>query len=120
MIKQQSQVNTENCYAAGIIRQVDAILGQKDLMGEFVQFLPTSVSDVDIALEWQTWAFLCRYHLDSALKAVERRLCNKMSYWASCRSESLAILTRLANSLPRDSLDIAMVSAFRMLLDRRA
>jgi hypothetical protein len=91
---------------AGILRQIEAVLTPASSLADF-----TSLHENGNTME--TWAFACRYRLESVLKGVEAER-HSLPFSMLCgRDEGV----QYACGLPSSSADLALASLARMLHD---
>jgi hypothetical protein len=88
---------------AGVLRQVEAVLKPE---ASFSDFLNHHNADL-----WFTWAYACRYHVESILKSVEAR----MMQLPSETFNDMAKATDCAANLPSSSAHAACSSLLRLL-----
>jgi hypothetical protein len=94
--------------AAGILRQIQALLTQPDSLTCFIKHH----EDGDL---WATWGLACRYHLRSLLKAVEGRFRKHQAGFVICGKKEMKSAIAHSTSLPTASMDVALCSMCRLM-----
>lgn len=88
---------------AGALRQIEAVLAPPSSLDDFIKYHESG----DIGA---TWAFACRYRLESVLKQVECKI-------QACPLTAMHCLEHNALNLPASSADSVASSLARMLVN---
>jgi hypothetical protein len=90
--------------AAGVLRQIEAVLTPSSALAQFIAYH-------DNGNIVATWAFACRYRLESVLTKVEAKIQSRPLQMTS----DLEAATAYASGLPSSSADLGLCSLMRML-----